>query len=155
MITDVRLNNFQPIFDVASCFIERTDGKILLLLRQPHKSEGGKWGVPAGKVEESENPEQAIIREVAEETSLVIPTAPSFFGTYYVQFPEYDFVYHIFHQQVPNDSRVQISKKEHQEFRWVMPEDALAMDLIMHQDDCTKFFYFSADTSRHVTRLQH
>jgi 8-oxo-dGTP pyrophosphatase MutT (NUDIX family) len=46
-------------------------GKLLL----QEKASGEGWSLPAGAIEPGETPEQAIIREVAEETGLVvIPT---------------------------------------------------------------------------------
>ncbi len=46
------------------------NNKVLLLKRkkEPYK---GCWGLPGGKIEENETPEQAAIREVFEETNLL------------------------------------------------------------------------------------
>jgi len=127
---------------VVGCFLER-DGKILLVLRLPNKSEGGKWGVPAGKMDPGETPLEAIIREIKEETAMTItPQEASFFETYYVRYPEYDFVYNVFHAQVPANQEARINPDEHQEYRWATPQVALKMPLVNHQDDCVKFFYY-------------
>ena len=53
----------------AACYCE-CKGKILLLMRNSHKSLGDTWGVPAGKLEEGETPRQAVLREVFEEVGL-------------------------------------------------------------------------------------
>ena len=47
------------------------DGKILMLKR-PEKSHSypGRWSLCAGKLEKGETPEQAAVREIAEETSI-------------------------------------------------------------------------------------
>lgn len=47
------------------------DGR-LLLVQRGHTPAMGKWSVPGGKVEPGESDVQAITREVAEETGLVI-----------------------------------------------------------------------------------
>lgn len=49
MLAEIPQKDFKPKFEVVSCFVEH-DSKILLLLRQDHKSEPNTYGVPAGKV---------------------------------------------------------------------------------------------------------
>ena len=58
-----------PIVGVGAVIIRR--GKILLEKRGNDPGRG-KWSVPGGIVELGENPEQAVIREVQEETGLVV-----------------------------------------------------------------------------------
>lgn len=60
----------QPIA-VAGAIIEQ-DGKILLVQEyMPHSSEHLLWNQPAGWIDGGENPIDAVIREVKEETGLV------------------------------------------------------------------------------------
>lgn len=44
------------------------DGKVLLLKRAPHLIEGGKWCLPGGFMERDETTEQAVLRELKEES---------------------------------------------------------------------------------------
>ena len=55
------------------CYIEK-DNKILLLHRTKKEDDihEGKWIGVGGKIEEGETPEECIIREVKEETGLII-----------------------------------------------------------------------------------
>ena len=49
--------------------IVETDGKLLLVKRSSALSlEGGKWGFPGGFLDRDETAEQAVVREVMEET---------------------------------------------------------------------------------------
>ncbi|WP_249872859.1 NUDIX hydrolase [Oceanobacillus saliphilus] len=54
--------------DVAYAFIYDRDKKKVLMV----KNRGGGWSLPGGAVEQGETLEQAVIREVKEETSLII-----------------------------------------------------------------------------------
>lgn len=141
MISTQKPVEFNPVFEVASCFVEREDGKILLVLRLPHKSEGNKWGVPAGKVEAGEQPQATIVRETQEETGITLER-PRLFDTFHVRYPDYDFTYHIYHAVISSDTEVELARDEHQDFTWALPEEALKLNLVRHQDDCIRFFYF-------------
>ena len=53
------------------CRIVR-DGAVLFLRRSPEVFRGGQWELPGGTVEPGEPHEAAAVREVAEETGLVV-----------------------------------------------------------------------------------
>jgi ADP-ribose pyrophosphatase YjhB (NUDIX family) len=48
------------------------DAGRLLLVRRAHEPGRGRWSVPGGRVEAGETDAHAVIREVAEETGLVV-----------------------------------------------------------------------------------
>ena len=56
----------------CAAVLQRTDGSVLLVQRPLHKSMGGMWEFPGGKVEPFETPQNTIIREVFEEIGVVI-----------------------------------------------------------------------------------
>ncbi len=141
MIYEKCPQNFNPEFDVVSCFVE-CYGEILLLHRQDHKPEGNSWGVPAGKVDYGENVQETIVREIREETGFVLPSSQlSYFEKVFVKYPDYDFIYHIFHTKLNDRQKVAINRTEHKDFRWLSPENALNMPLIRDLDACIKLFY--------------
>ncbi|MFZ2205034.1 MAG: NUDIX hydrolase [Minisyncoccia bacterium] len=132
---------FNSKFEVVSCFFEQ-DGKILLLHRQDHKPQGNTWGVPAGKVEDGENPLQAIVRELEEETGYGADEDQfKLLGTVFVQYPDYDFIYYTFYFPLTGNYEVKIESKAHKAFEWMTPEDALNKDLIPDLDNCIKLYY--------------
>ena len=53
----------------------REDGAVLLV-RRARPPAIGSWTLPGGKVEDGETPEQAIVREVLEETGLHVEVGP-------------------------------------------------------------------------------
>jgi len=141
MIYKERPKNFNPKFEVVGCFMEY-NGEILLLHRQDHKPEGNTWGVPAGKVDDGEKISGTMVREIYEETGFRLPSSQlSYFEKVYIKFPDFDFVYHIFHTKLVQRQKVAINYKEHKDFRWISPESALNMPLIQDLDDCINFFY--------------
>jgi ADP-ribose pyrophosphatase YjhB (NUDIX family) len=64
-----RLYPSQPVLGVGALII--CDGKLLLEKRKNEPGKG-KWSIPGGLVELGENVEQTVIREVMEETGLVV-----------------------------------------------------------------------------------
>jgi 8-oxo-dGTP diphosphatase len=44
----------------------------LLLIKRGHEPEAGRWSLPGGRIEPGESDEQALVREVWEETGLVV-----------------------------------------------------------------------------------
>lgn len=110
---------FTPQVEVAACYLE-IDGQILLLQKAYGEREGGTWGVPAGKLEKEESPEEGAKRELFEETGICIQSASQIqhFGSLYIRKPGIDYVYHQFKIQLDKKPDVRISQ-EHQDFQWV------------------------------------
>lgn len=48
----------------------RNDGRYLVLQRSESSSSSGKWCFPGGKIEQNETSEEAVLREISEETGL-------------------------------------------------------------------------------------
>ena len=49
----------------------------LLLIQRGHAPHRGSWSLPGGRIEAGESPEQAIVREVREETGLDVRPGPA------------------------------------------------------------------------------
>lgn len=129
---------FAPRFEIVSCYLEH-DGRLLLLHRHKHKSEGNKWGVPAGKIEPGENELDAIYRELREETGQTLPPASLIYLTkVYVKYPDYHFIYHMFHARLDRKPEIILSETEHTAYKWVLPSDALKLELVRELDRCIK-----------------
>lgn len=63
-----------PLLVVAAALVD-AQGRILLQQRPPSGHMPGLWEFPGGKVEQSETPEAALVRELAEELGIETETA--------------------------------------------------------------------------------
>lgn len=108
--------------------IRHADGRLLLLKRSPNcKINVGKWDLPGGKVERGEGFDQALIREVLEETSLLI-SLQRVVGTAERELPEWKVVYLILEGHIVSGD-LKLST-EHSEYRWVTGQDILDLELV-------------------------
>lgn len=122
--------DFAEKFTIVSCFVE-WQGYFLLLQRVDRVAQPAMRGPPAGKVKSGELPEQAIVRELQEETKIEVTEQQlQFWGESYVRYPEYDFVYREYIYSVAEKPAIVLNPTEHQKYRRVRPEQALAMDLM-------------------------
>lgn len=66
----------KPLITVVAAILSRpADGYILLAQRPVHKSMGGLWEFPGGKIEKGETPEEALCRELQEELHISVSTS--------------------------------------------------------------------------------
>lgn len=132
---------FKPEFETVGCLCEHNQ-KILLLKRNSSKNEGDKWGMPAGKVELGEKLHEAMIRELEEETTIKKDTSEiTFFKSLYVRYPNYDFMFHMFHTHLKKKPAIAIQDREHTDYMWITPDKSLELEMVKDADDCIKLFY--------------
>jgi len=71
------------------------EGDSVLLIRRANPPRAGEWALPGGKVETGEDPANAAVREVLEETGLSIST-PEFVETIELESEQYSYLIHDF-----------------------------------------------------------
>ena len=143
MIYNQQPIDFIPDMEVVGCLIE-CNGKILLLHRQDGiKFESNKWGPPAGKINKQDNNErEAILREIKEETGLILENNNlNFHRTFYVSHLGFNFLYHYFNYPLNEITDITLSEREHKDFTWKTPDEALDMPLVLDEDYCMKNYY--------------
>ena len=148
MLSKSPLEEFRPKFEIVSCFVQAPDAtgqeQILLLLRQDHKPQPNTWGIPAGKQDPGEVKEEAMLRELSEETGMALSSQDVVLvDTAYVRFPELDFVQHIFAVRLPAQPTVIINPEEHKDFCWIASDHATSLDLIQDLDACIDILHQS------------
>ena len=142
MISREKPDGFEPKFEVAACFIEN-DGKVLFLKRHPDKDYGGYWNLPAGKSDPGESPMDTAIREVLEETGIILTQDQvQHVGSYFDVYPEYMYLFHTFKAEV-NSKNVMIKDDEATEHGWFTPDESLQLELVPDEDFCIADFVAS------------
>lgn len=111
----------RPIVLVAACALIDGDRRVLLAQRPAGKPMAGLWEFPGGKVEPNETPEQAVIRELAEELAITTKAeclAPLTFASH--AYPDFHLLMPLFvcrrFQGTPRPA-------EGQALKWVWPRD--------------------------------
>ncbi len=91
----------------------------------------GKWGIPGGKIERGEAAEEALRREVREETGLALEDIRFVMVQDCVNSDEFHVPAHflLLNYVAEAESDTVVLNDEAEEFRWVTPEEAGAMDL--------------------------
>ena len=138
MIYLTKPSDFQSKFQVVGAFLHFQD-KVLLLKRAKVKTESYKWGLPGGKVDSGETLEEALAREVWEETGIKLANFTKL-KTIFVRHDS-DFKYTMFASKLETLPTVTLSSKEHQNFAWLTLEEALKLDLVTDQAECFKMVY--------------
>ena len=132
--------DFDSQLGVAACYCLH-DGKYLFLKRNIGKSQGGLWGVPAGKMEGEENGAVAVLREVEEETGFrLVRQHLEPVGVLYVRYPHLDFTYYSFHYTFEIEPEVRLARGEHSEYRWVTASEALKLPLVGGAGDALLYY---------------
>lgn len=113
------------------------DDRILLLKRNvQRRTSPNKWQTPSGFINEGESAEEAILREVKEETSLDGTIKKN--GSSFEVIDEWArWIIVPFLISVKSD-KVVIDTKEHSEFRWVKVDEVSSFECVKGTDEDLK-----------------
>lgn len=103
------------------------ESKFVIVLRHPHKPNGNKWGLPAGKIEEGETTDEAAVRELFEETGYrVQPDELIHLGDFSFG-QENPYIFATYRVDLDALHEVKLEESAHAEYRWVTPEECDAL----------------------------
>lgn len=115
--------------------IRRNDGKILVLKRsQLDDHKPNVWETPGGGMDAEESPQNALIREISEETGLVVAVADPFnVFTFKKDTGEFKIGITFICEYLSGE--VQLSS-EHSEYRWIEPQEFSQMESVpsLHEE---------------------
>lgn len=118
----------KPFVLSVRMLIRDGSGRFLLLKRSVNnKSNVGKWEFPGGKIDPGEKFDEALLREVAEETGLKV-SLERVAGSAESEMPAVRVAYLIF-EGVMEAGEVCLSS-EHDDYAWVTPQQLPRYDLI-------------------------
>ena len=129
----------EPVLKVAAkAFVVDSKGRVLILLQSAKYEKNtkvGQYQAPGGKLEPGESYEEALNREVLEETGLIIePLFPIYVGDWT---PVIKGVPHhivgIFTICRPKTTKVRLSTA-HDDYKWIDPKDYKKYDIMDPED---------------------
>jgi 8-oxo-dGTP diphosphatase len=112
---------------VVACAIVDEDNRVLIAKRPEGRHMAGLWEFPGGKVEPGERPEDALIRELAEELGIDVTEsclAPLTFASH-----GYDDFHLLMPLYVCRQWDGEVESREGQELAWVRPNRLSGYDM--------------------------
>ena len=110
----------RPIVLVAACVLLDGEGRVLLAKRPEGRPLAGLWEFPGGKIEASEEPEDALLRELREELGIAIAKqdlAPLTFASH--AYPDFHLLMPVY---LCRRWDGEVTAHEGQTFLWVKPD---------------------------------
>jgi 8-oxo-dGTP diphosphatase len=134
--------DFVPTVQAACCFCT-CQGRFLLLRGAEHKTFGGTWGAPGGKLDPSETPLAAALRETEEETGIRLSEQDlHFYSTFYVRHPNCDFLFHVFTVRFTHlPTEITLRPNEHDAYVWVSSQEIRSLPLMPNALECFLHVY--------------
>lgn len=147
-VFDTPPSDYQANVEIAAIFVLVKD-KLLFLKRHSNVAKGNTWAMPAGKVKDSEQPLQAAIRELKEETSIIADNL-KFLKTVYIREPNQDYTYHMFGielDETPNE--ISLKQDETTAHQWLTRAQANELNsknlLILDEMPCIQRIFGNQD----------
>lgn len=114
---------------VVACYIFVGNRCLMVKRADSKKIGGGRWGVPAGKVEKNELFIDALVREIYEETTIALDKKSLKLMTSLFIATLCNYEFHMFTVEYSDFPKVSLNS-ENSDYRWVTLEEAFAMPLV-------------------------
>jgi 8-oxo-dGTP pyrophosphatase MutT (NUDIX family) len=109
---------------IVGCFL-KYNGKFVILLRHSHKPDGDTWGLASGKVEPGETDQNAMLRELHEETGYqATEHGLEHLGDYeFVSSSGEPYVFVTYRVELKAPYQVLLETSAHSAYKWVTAEE--------------------------------
>jgi len=125
---------------VAGGIIINDDSKVLLLKRKEGDFMGGIYELPSGKVEKGETLENALFREIKEETGLIAKEVGEYIGSFdYISKNEEKTRQFNFAVMVKDFLEIKLS--EHESFAWIGESETEQYQISENVKEILKLFW--------------
>ncbi len=104
--------------DVVAALI-REGERFLICKRPAHKARALMWEFPGGKVESGESPEEALIRECAEELDIRLSVGKLYMKVFH-EYPDLTISLSLYEAVIASGTP---ENKEHEALAWIRPQD--------------------------------
>lgn len=111
--------------EVVAAIIFNKEGKLLIARRKPHKSLGGKWELPGGKVEVSESHPDALTRELKEEFGITARVGQHFMTNIH-DYQDFSIALHGYLTEIIDGT---LTPVDHDGIEWIMPKNHTKFDI--------------------------
>jgi 8-oxo-dGTP diphosphatase len=136
----------KPFYLAVAAIIRDGQGRILLLKRSDDDSiNPGKWDLPGGKIDKGETFDQALVREVREESGLAVGLC-HVAGAGELELPDKRIAYLIL-ECTAESGDVSLSP-EHSVYCWIDPTEAAVLDLAPQYRDLFSMYSLEGAGSR-------
>ncbi len=132
--------DFKPVVAISVCWLEH-QGKVLYLKKTPtSKYAPNLWSPAGGKVDNGENPNDAAIRELKEETGITVKKRDAVpLAVLFVRKPDHDFTYHMFEVKLRDVPKVILSK-EHDAYAWLSDSEIAKKQMMLGVSETLKIY---------------
>jgi 8-oxo-dGTP pyrophosphatase MutT (NUDIX family) len=122
------LNCYYYHMRAVGCFLEY-DGKFVILLRHSHKPDGATWGLAGGKVEHKEADQDAMLRELEEETGYrAVASELEYLGdNEFVSSNGKPYVFVTYRVKLKDPHQVKLEESAHAAYKWVTASECYDM----------------------------
>ncbi len=113
---------------IAKIFVVNEAGEVLILRRSATNTRRPLgWDLPGGKVEQDEDPNAAVLRELQEEAGIVANDSALFSS--YSELKEFHLVWLLYQTILKGKTPDVKLSFEHDQFQWIKPEDIVNYDI--------------------------
>lgn len=126
---------------IVGCFLQYQD-KFVILHRHSHKTAGDTWGVPSGKIEDGETDDNAILRELYEETGYrAAQNELKLLGVFDCLAPSGKVIQFVTYRvMLKEPHQVKLETSAHQDYCWVTAQEYDVMpDIIFGMRDVMRW----------------